>query len=83
MKLPKSRQNAEWNNNRNKGYAVAHHFKYSGVMNNSIKLVTWAVCPVKVVQDFGHVGSETPGKIGPKINKKIKKKLRSEKKTER
>ena len=41
-------------------------------MNNSIKLITWAVCPVKVVQDFGHVGSETPGKIGPKIDKKVK-----------
>ena len=51
-------------------------------MNNSIKLITWAVCPVKVIQDFGHVGSETPGKIGPNRNKKDKK-LDSEKKTER
>ena len=52
-------------------------------MNNSIKLVTWAVCPVKVGQDFGHVGSETPGKIGPKLKIKINKNLGSEKRTER
>ena len=46
---------------------------YCSLHQNSIKLVTRAVCPVKVVQDFGHVGSETPGKIGPKINRKDKK----------